>query len=256
MSWLDQKTILITGANGGIGSELIRQLAAINTQLILTDMHIEGLESIASAYKDKVAGTFAADLSSEKGCKEAYEKAISISPQIDILINNAGVAVIGGFLDVPDEKWKKLLDINLYAPIYLTRLFLPAMIQRGIGQIVNVSSVAGHLAHKDLNYYSISKFGLRAMGEALSAEVSRKGVAVSNVYPFFTDTKILSSEQYTEDKRQLPSYLVDKVEDVVAEMIKGIEKRDLHIFPGFRAKGMNFFHRLFPELTTFLGKGL
>lgn len=256
MSWLKQKTILITGATGGIGSELVKQLSKIDTKLILTDIGEIGTEQIPENLREKVVGTFSADLSSEEGCKKAYENALNISPEVDILINNAGVAIVGGFLDIPNEKWKKLLDINLYAPVYLTRLFLPAMLERGIGHIVNISSVAGHFAHKDLNYYSISKFGIRAMGEALYSEVFSKGVAVSNVYPFFTDTKILSSEQYTVEKRELPSYLVDKVEDVVSEIIKGMEKRELHIFPGFRAKGMNFFHRIFPEVTSFLARGL
>lgn len=254
MTWLDNKIILITGAGGGIGSELTLQLTKRNVRLILTDKEVISNTGISN--QERIIGQFTADLSQEDGCQQVFQQAKAISPRIDILINNAGIAVMGGFLAVPQEKWQQLLAINLHAPIHLSRLFLPAMIEHECGHIVNISSMAGHFAHKDLNYYSISKFGLRAMGEALHAELVGSGVAISNVYPFFTDTGILASKQYNKRKKQIPSLFVERVEDVVADIIRGIEKKELHIFPGLYARGLNLVQQIFPGLRSFLSRGM
>lgn len=211
-SCLRNKVILLTGAGGGLGSEMAKQFLEKGARLILTDLHKPEITHEMYRTKGTVVGVFAANLETEEGCREVYEHTRDFSRKIDILVNNAGVAAAGGLLDVPDEKWKQLLNINLYAPIYLSKLFLPDMLSAGSGQIVNISSIAGHVVHQDLTYYSISKFGLRAFGEGLHAEYGKKGIKVTNVYPFFTRTKILDSVQFSDNQKKLPDFMIDEPE--------------------------------------------
>ncbi|PJZ68796.1 short-chain dehydrogenase [Leptospira perolatii] len=252
MSKLKGKNILITGASGGFGRELTKQLLKKGANLVLTD--IKPPDKRPEFYLDngapaegKILGSFGADLQTEKGCNNAFKEAKKIQPKIDILINNAGLAFLGQLLDIPDEKWKLILDVNLMAPIYLTRLFLPGMLERKYGQIVNISSCAGITAPGELVYYSVSKFGIRALGEALDSGYRRHGVYTTNIYPFFSDTAILKSQQFGVQKnKDVPKFLVDKVDKVVKAMVRGIEKKKMHVFPSNMAKFLRFLTRMSP----------
>ncbi|TGK08593.1 SDR family oxidoreductase [Leptospira fletcheri] len=251
MSNLREKHILITGANGGFGKELTKQLLEKGAYLILTDMKAPDTKPETylggKAAKGRILGSLAADLSSEAGCNKAYKDATKIDPKIDILVNNAGLAFMGRLLDVPMEKWKLILDVNLYAPIYLSRLFLPAMLERKYGHIVNLSSVAGITSPGELVYYSVSKFGIRALGEALDSGYRQKGVYTTNVYPFFADTNILKSEQFGgQERKEVPKAIVDSPSMVVRAIVRGMEKKKLHVFPGFTSKMIRFLTRLSP----------
>ncbi|TGJ98797.1 SDR family oxidoreductase [Leptospira langatensis] len=252
MSRLSGKNILITGASGGFGKELTKQLLKKGANLILTDMKApetkpEFYLGESKPVTGKILGSFAADLSNEAGCNKAFQEATKINPNVDILVNNAGLAFMGRLLDVPSEKWKLILDVNLYAPIYLSRLFLPGMLERKHGQIVNLSSCAGITAPGELVYYSVSKFGIRALGEALDSGYRKHGVYTTNVYPFFADTNILKSEQFGTDKQKVvPSAILDTPQMVVRAIVRGMEKRKMHVFPGFTAKMLRFLTRLSP----------
>ncbi|MCG6166913.1 SDR family NAD(P)-dependent oxidoreductase [Leptospira sanjuanensis] len=264
MSRLKDKTILITGANGGFGRELTKQLLEKGANVILTDLKAPGtdadfylhrrwLENGKNGFQPKSAGkilgSFSGDLQTQEGCKDVYQNTLKLSQRgVDVLINNAGLAFKGGLLDVPDKNWNLILDVNLYAPIHLSRLFVPAMLERKQGQIVNLSSVAGQVAPGELIYYSISKFGIRAMGEAMDADLRKKGVAVTNVYPFFADTGILKSQQFGK-QQDVPKSIVDSPVDVVKAIVKGMEKRKLHVFPGIKSKTISFFNRMTPNIV-------
>ncbi|TGK26295.1 SDR family oxidoreductase [Leptospira yasudae] len=264
MSRLKDKTILITGANGGFGRELTKQLLEKGANVILTDLKAPGTDADFYLHRrwlengkngfhpksvGKILGSFSGDLQTQEGCKDVYQNTLKLSPRgVDVLINNAGLAFKGGLLDVPDKNWNLILDVNLYAPIHLSRLFVPAMLERKQGQIVNLSSVAGQVAPGELIYYSISKFGIRAMGEAMDADLRKKGVAVTNVYPFFADTGILKSQQFGK-QQDVPKSIVDSPADVVKAIVKGMEKRKLHVFPGIKSKTISFFNRMTPNIV-------
>ncbi|XDD49710.1 SDR family NAD(P)-dependent oxidoreductase [Leptospira sp. WS92.C1] len=264
MSKLKDKTILITGANGGFGRELTKQLLEKGANVILTDLKAPLAESDFYLYRKwdmnfkngsnsknagKILGTFSGDLQTQKGCKEVYQNTLKISSRgVDVLINNAGLAFKGGLLDVPDKNWNLILDVNLYAPIHLSRLFVPAMLERKQGQIVNLSSVAGQVAPGELIYYSISKFGIRAMGEAMDADLRKRGIAVTNIYPFFADTGILKSQQFGK-QQEVPLSIVDSPVAVVKAIVRGMEKRKLHVFPGIKSKAISFFNRMTPNIV-------
>ncbi len=252
MSDLNHKVILLTGATGGLGREMISAFLKEGSHLILSDLSLSSLNSTKQEFESfgtgKILGTIVSDLSTESGCDALFHQFLEFgfsSP--DILVNNAGIAIFGPFAEIPSSKWEAILNINLLAPMRLTHKFLPSMIQRASGHIVNVSSVAGLIAVPHLNTYSVSKFGIKAFGESLHGELKDKGIQVTNFYPFFTRTPILQSEQIgLKGKMKVPDFLLSEPKDVVFELIQGIQKNQLHVHPGGISKVLDFVSRFLP----------
>ena len=236
MDTLSGKTILLTGANGGFGREFIKLLLAEGSNLILTSRDVVSLKSYAEeACRKYPRGTVLAvikgDVSSPEGCIDLFTKCKEVSPYLDILINNAGILSYGHFHETPPDEWMKLMQVNLNSPMHLTSLFLPDMIARGKGHVVLVSSAAGFLPTAYETAYSVSKFGLRGFGMALSGEVSRLGIDVTIIYPTWADTGMLNSPIYGSKRTKRPaSFLIVDPARVVRNAVKGIKKRKLHVY--------------------------
>ena len=131
----------------------------------------------------------------------------------------------------------------------LCELFLPKMIERRSGHIVNISSIAGWVGAKRLTSYCAAKFGLRGFSESLSKDVEEYGINVSTIYPWFSRTPILDSAHFgPEEKVDVPDDVVTDPADVVAEMLQGIRKNKLHIFPDKMARRIQFLKRHVPGL--------
>ncbi len=241
------KLILITGATGGLGKEMVKSFSKEGAKLVLTDKNKDSLQTIRDAYQNSVVGTIAADLLTGEGCKTLVESTLSAYGVPDVLINNAGIASLGKFCDTPEEKWESILSLNILAPMRITYPLLQKMIKRKSGYIVNISSVAGLTAVPGLLAYSTSKFAIKAFGEALYHEVKESGIFVSNLYPFFTDTPILHSEQFgVKDKKVIPDYLLSTPEDVISDLVSGMKKKELHIYPGLVSRSIDWITRFFP----------
>jgi short-subunit dehydrogenase len=240
MKSLSEKKILITGAAGGFGQEFIKQFLELGAHLILTDIHKENLENISSVIlksipncKGKILGVFASDLSSREGCEQAHKNTIAITPQIDILINNAGLINYGYFHEIPVEKWEMLMHVNLMAPMYLSHSFMNNFVKQGTGHILNISSVSGYVATSSGAPYSTSKFGLRGFGMALHGEAKKFGIQVTNVYPFYSPTPLLNTKtEGNSNVQKTPNFLYDAPELIVRSAIKGLRKNKLHVYPG------------------------
>ena len=166
MTQLKDAVVLITGAAGGFGQELTRQLLKAGSRLILTDLEVDILEQQVAGIQQEtrtgeVLACLVADLSTSEGCDLLYDQVQALNTPIDILINNAGIAVFGRMDEVPQQQWERLMYVNLLAPMRLSSLFVADMIARRSGHIVNISSAAGWIAIAGLTQYSTSKFGLR-----------------------------------------------------------------------------------------------
>ena len=261
MDSFSKKVILVTGATGGLGKEFCRQFIADGAHLILTDLQKEPLESLVKELKGsgKVLGTFTGDVSNAEGAKAIYESTIAISKNIDVLVNNAGIANAGEFAEIPLDKVELLMQINLLSPMRLCHHFLPDMKKRGTGHIVNISSVAGLVPMPGGAPYSASKFGLKGFSDVLRTDYEPHGIKVSSVHPFFTKTAILDSARYGSAKiasAELPDFLVEDPESVIAETIRGIKKGEKVICPGMVAKSLDVSRRFFPELLNLMNKYL
>jgi uncharacterized protein len=259
MKDLNGMTVLLTGAAGGIGKEYTRQLLELGCNLILTDLEGDRLATMAQETLEcsqsspgRILGLIEVDISHPQGCYDLHEKSKELASEVDILINNAGIITYGDFSDVPQEKWEILMQVNLLAPMRLTYNFLPDMIKRGRGHLVFMSSVAGFVATSQGTPYSSSKFGLRGFGMALSGELKDKGVNVTSVYPWWVKTDLLKAPEYGTtkiDKLPFPGLLVDRPEKVVREIIRGIRRDELHVYPGAYSKGAWFVSRIIPLVS-------
>lgn len=260
MTQLKDAVVLITGATGGFGQELTRQLLKAESRLILTDLEADRLEQHVANLQQEIStgGVLAclvADLSTSEGCDLLYHRVQSLNTPIDILINNAGIAVFGRMDEVPPEQWERLLCINLLAPMRLSSLFVADMIARRSGHIVNLSSAAGWLATPGLTHYSTSKFGLRGFSEGLLVEVKPYNVRVTAVYPFFSRTPILQSKRYgtlAEETEDIPDYLITDPAVVMRRTIRGIERNQLHVFPDRIAYTAHLLKRFAPWLLDWM----
>ncbi|GAB4213572.1 MAG: SDR family oxidoreductase [Roseiflexaceae bacterium] len=254
MKDLRGQTVLITGAGGGFGQELTRLLLEAGSLLILADVHAAPLKTavetligrLAQPPQGRVLGLLAADLATPEGAEALYRQCRAITPQLDILVNNAGIGMSGSFEGVPRERWERLMQINLLAPMRLTSLFLPDMIVRRSGHIVNISSVAGLVGAPGLAAYCASKFGLRGFSEALYADVRRHGIDVTAIYPFFARTAILQSERFGGADTNLPSWLIYDPARVMADLVEGIRRRQLHVYPGAIPRAIDLLRRAAP----------
>jgi short-subunit dehydrogenase len=253
MTDLSGKIVLITGAGGGFGLHMTQQFRDAGCTLVLTDITDRALRPAIDDAGDALLASVTADLSTEEGCGVIAGTCTARDIEPDVLINNAGVG-FGGRLDhVPRDKWETLMQLNLLAPMRLCNLFLPAMVARGSGHIVNISSLAGWVGSPGFSAYCASKFGLRGFGEAMFADLEDTGVKVSNVYPCFSRTPILDSPQFGyEERRTIPENLISEPADVVVQIIKGIRKNQLHIFPDKHARRIHYLKRFMPWTISLL----
>ncbi len=255
MTDLTNKTVLITGAGGGFGRHMARQFRAAGAKLILTDVSDRALRAVTDDAGDDLVVSVTADLATEEGCDAVAETCMSHPVVPDILVNNAGLGVLGRLDHVPRDRWETLMQLNLLAPMRLCNFFLPGMVARGSGHIVNMSSLAGWVGSQGLTTYCASKFGLRGFGEALAADLDGTGVHVTNVYPCFSQTPILDSSQHGyEQRRIVPAYLISEPSDVVRRIIDGVRRNRLQVFPDKYSRRIHYVTRFAPWLVPLLNR--
>jgi short-subunit dehydrogenase len=172
------KTVLLTGATGGLGQAIARAFAARGARLVLTGRRTDVLEPLAAELD---ARTIAVDLS----VPEEVDRLIAESDDVDVLIANAALPASGRIERFTVEEIDRALHVNLRAPIVLSRALAPAMADRGGGHIVLMSSLSGKAAMAGGSLYSATKFGLRGFGLALREDWRDRGVGVSIVFPGF-----------------------------------------------------------------------
>ncbi len=258
MTQLDKAVVLITGASGGFGQELTRQLLEAGSRLILTDLDEAVLRQRVEVIQRQVAtgevlACLSNDLSNNSGCEILYRQVKALNIPIDILINNAGIAVFGRMDEIPLESGERLMQINLLTPIRLSALFAADMIARQQGHIVNISSLAGWWAFPGLTHYTASKFGLRGFSEGFFQEVKGYNVKVTAVYPFFSRTPILQSQGFGSFSKINLDFIENVATDpakVMRATIQGIIHNKLHVFPDATAKTSHLLKRYFPQIVN------
>ena len=257
MTELNGATVLVTGASGGFGREFIRQLLAAGSRLILTDRDEHAMKDCLPEEETsgEVLAIIPADLTSAAGCQVLYDRVKAMDCAIDVLINNAGIAVFGRADEVPAEKAEELMQLNLLTPIRLCGLFVPDMVARNKGHIVNISSVAGWSAPGGLSHYAASKFGLRGFSEGLWDELKIHQVQVTAVYPYFSRTPILRSPRYGTLAETVPGFPESEATDpvmVIGNVLQGIVENKLHVFPDRTARAIHLLKRFSPALLNWL----
>ncbi|MGF2616117.1 3-ketoacyl-ACP reductase [Rossellomorea vietnamensis] len=182
---LKGKSALITGGGRGIGRAAAIALAREGVNIGLVGLTSENLEKVSAelAQYDVNVSAAAADVSDLESVTQAVGHIRSDLGSIDILINNAGMAKFGGFLDLEPEEWEKIIRVNLMGVYNATRVVLPEMIDRKSGDIINVSSTAGQKGAPVTSAYSASKFGVLGLTESLMQEVRKHNIRVTALTP-------------------------------------------------------------------------
>lgn len=192
------KTAVVTGAGSGIGRATALLLAQRGANLCICDINEVGLkevEQLAQALGSQVLAR-RVDVAKRDEMKQFADAVHAQVPAVDILMNNAGVGLGGGFLDSSLEDWDWIVGINLYGVIYGCHFFIPPMVARGQGgHVVNVSSAAGYVASEALTAYSTTKFAVLGLSEALRAELDRQHIGVTAVCPGLINTPITQTSR-------------------------------------------------------------
>ncbi len=187
MTWTDRfaltgKVALITGASSGIGAETARVFADAGATVLASGRSPDRLASLAEAI-GTACTSLPADLATVAGCRDLVAAALDQHECIDILVNSAGVALVDPVLEASVTDWDRTMAINLRAPFLLARGLAPAMVARGAGKIINISSQTGVIALPDHAAYATSKGGLNALTKSLMVELAPHNIQVNAICP-------------------------------------------------------------------------
>lgn len=227
MSSIAGKTVLITGGASGIGLGMAKAMLARGaSRAVLWDINADALKQ-ASEELTAAGGHVTADLvdvTSSVAREAAAQRLVEAGKVVDILVNNAGIIVGKDFADHSAADISRTMAINAEAPMQLTRLFLPAMLARGRGHIVNIASAAGLVANPKMSAYVASKFALTGWSNSLRLEMKRgkTGVRVLTVAPFYISTGMFTGVQS-------PILPILKPDDAVRRIVRAIEHNRINL---------------------------
>jgi uncharacterized protein len=230
------RSILLTGATGGLGRAIAAAFAARGARLVLSGRRPEVLEELASSVPDAViAPADLTDPASLRALADAH-------PDIDVVVANAGMPGSGRLESFSEDEIDRVLDVNLRAPVILARLYVPRMRERGSGHVVLMSSIGGRAAVAGGALYSATKFGLRGFAQGLRADLRGRGVGVSAIFPTFVSEAGL----FADSGVQLPPGVGTVSPDqVAASVVRAIQRNrgeidvaPLHIRLGAIAAGV------------------
>lgn len=226
---LQGKRILITGASGGIGRHLSLLLGQRGAQLLLADRPCDAVQALHTQML--VAGAQAAVLHADLAQAGAAEQLAQAAGEVDVLINLAGLPSFRLFQNESAENIARLWQVNVIAPMQLTRALLPAMLQRRSGRIVNIGSIFGSIGFACFASYSATKFAVRGFSEALRRELEGSGVDVTYIAPRYTKTPINAGA--ASRMAQALKMNMDDPERVALNIVRAIENDAKDCYIGF-----------------------
>jgi NAD(P)-dependent dehydrogenase (short-subunit alcohol dehydrogenase family) len=186
------KVWFITGSSRGLGRSLTAAVLASGDRVAATARNPEQLKDLAEKHPDSIYSLML-DVTNKAQIVAAVENTIKKFGRIDVLVNNAGLGILGAAEAYSDEQVRSQLETNLYAPIEITRVVLPYMRKQRSGRIIQISSVGGRVGNPGLTIYQAAKFGLSGFSEALAKEVKPLGILVTSVEPGGLRTDLTAS---------------------------------------------------------------
>ncbi|MBI2361023.1 MAG: SDR family oxidoreductase [Deltaproteobacteria bacterium] len=199
MALLSNKTAIITGAAGGIGSAVARLFAREGAKLLIADIAAGAAKQLAEEV-DRSHGeavSIAVDVTRKPSVQEMVERAIGLWGQVDILVNVAGGALRRAVLEVEESEWDAVVDLNLKSVFLCSQAVLPVMLQQRCGKIVSISSIYGFTGSETRASYAAAKAGVAVFTKSLALEVAKMGIQVNAVAPGLAATERVRS-QYTD----------------------------------------------------------
>lgn len=214
---LQDKTALITGASGGIGEAIAKDLHAQGCTIAISGTRKEKLDAVAADLGNERVHVLPCNLSDLEAVKELGKQAEEALGKVDILVNNAGITKDGLAMRMSDEDWADVINVNLTATFTLTRTLLRGMMKAKSGRIINISSVVGATGNPGQANYVASKAGMVGMSKALAMEVASRGITVNCIAPGFIATPMtdaLTDDQKAAINTKIPAGEMGTPEDI------------------------------------------
>ncbi len=263
---LSGRVAAVTGAASGIGRETALALARRGADLAVCDVDEAGLKETAEQIRQLGCRVLQSrvDVSSAEQMRGFAEQTYAELGRVDVLVNNAGIAVAGFFVEVPLAEWDTILGINLKGVVNGCYFFVPRMIEAGTGgHVVNIASMAGFVASPGMTAYATTKFGVIGFSEALRGELVDRGIGVTAVCPGVINTPIVHSEHMygssaTPENREKAIQLFQRrnygPDRVARGILKAIQKNRAVAPISPEAWAGYWIKRLFPWLVAALGR--
>ncbi len=237
MALPERPRAVITGAGSGLGRALALALAARRARLLLSDIDEPALAAVAQ--EAGLAGAEVATSRTDVGKLEEMEQLASLADArfggVDLLVNNAGVAVAGRLGEVPIEDWRWQLDVNLWGVIHGVHVFAPKMAARGSGAILNVASAAAFVSVPELGAYNVTKAAVLALTTTLRAELAGTGVTVTALCPSFFASGIHTRARASARAAAIAARLIGdarwSADDIARAALRGVDRGRLYVVP-------------------------
>ena len=213
---LSDKVALITGASGGIGMSIVKKMKQCGAKLIISGTRQNVLNNLASELGNDVK-TIITDLNNNDDVLNLAKEAEASFGHIDILINNAGITADNLFLRMKDDEWDQVINVNLSAPMRLTRQVIKGMLKRRYGRVIFISSVVGYSGNAGQSNYAASKSALVGFTKSIALEVASRGITCNLIAPGFISTPMtdkLSDDQKKNIVENIPVNRLGKVDDI------------------------------------------
>ncbi len=218
---MTQKVALITGAAAGIGAAIAKRLSRDDIAVAVLDLQLEGAQKVADEINTDGGKAIAvqASVADREQVKAAVDRIHNELGPVTIVVNNAGITGVVPFLELTDDQWDKMLEINLKGTFIVTQVVVPDMIDAGWGRIVNISSSSAQSGAQKMAHYSASKGGIIALTKTLAQEFGPLGITANNIPPRFVMNTImseatLSKEAQEQNIQQGPIRRAGKPEDI------------------------------------------
>ncbi len=250
---IKDKIIVVTGAGSGMGRELTLQLVKKGAKVAMADINEQGMEETAKMVGASNVSIYKLNIADRDAVQKYPEEVIKVHGYVDGIINNAGI--IQPFVDVKDVGYdtiERIMNINFYGTLYMTKSFLPYLLKRPEAHIANVSSMGGFIPFPGQTFYGASKAAVKLFTEGLFAELQGTSVGVTVIHPGAVNTNIMSNSGIKSAAEELESKKSQADKTLSAEkaasiMIDAIEKNKFRVMVGSDARMLDILYRIAPR---------
>ena len=250
-----QQNAVITGAASGFGRALAVTLAKEGWRILAADVNLEGAVETCALVKDAGGSgePFQCNVAIIDDVNRMAEYVFGRWGRVDLLVNNAGVAVAGKVGECPIEDWQWIFSVNFWGVLHGCHVFVPRMKAQGSGHIVNTASAAGFVSLPEMPAYNATKAAVISLSETMRCELAADGIGVTVVCPSFFKTNLLSTFRCTDKfQKDFSTAAIENgrmsAEEIAERTIRAVKKNRLYVIPQFSVKLQWFLKRLSPSL--------